>query len=40
MEEVYSPMFLKVIKDIKKFSYLGSMMFLLLFSAFYHLVQI
>lgn len=37
MEEAYSQ-FLKVIEDIKKFSYLGSMTFLLLFSVFYCLV--
>lgn len=37
MEEVYSLMFLEVIKGIK-FSHLASMMLLLLFSAFYHLV--
>lgn len=40
MEEVYSLTILKVIKGIHKFSYLGSMVFLLVFSAFCHLVQI
>lgn len=37
MEEPYTQ-FLKVIEDIKKFSYVGNMTFLLLFSVFYHLV--
>lgn len=38
MEEVYSLAFLKVIKGIEKFSYLGNTMLVLLFSAFNHLV--